>query len=87
MQLQADPLTYAPAIVANYVRLWYESGAGVQICGFPWSPSSEIFGSKFEAIFLRSMLELSFYWGASTGSQAGRTMFGLRVFLAQASVS
>ena len=58
MQLQADPLTYAPAIVANYVRLGHESGAGVQICGFPWSPSSEIFGSQFEAIFLRSMLEL-----------------------------
>ena len=35
VQLQADPLTYAPAIVANYVRLLYESGAGVQICEFP----------------------------------------------------
>ena len=35
VQLQADPLTYAPAIVANYVGLWYESGAEVQIYEFP----------------------------------------------------
>ena len=40
VQLQADPLAYAPAIVANYVGLWYESGAGVQFYELPWNPTS-----------------------------------------------
>ena len=42
VQLQADLLAYAPAIVANYVGLWYESGAGVQFYELPWNPTSEI---------------------------------------------
>ena len=42
VQPQADPLAYAPAIVANYVGLWYESGAGVQFYELPWNPTSEI---------------------------------------------
>ena len=35
VQLQADPLTCALAIVVNYVRHLYESGAEVQRCEFP----------------------------------------------------
>ena len=35
VQLQADPLTYDPAIIVNYVRHLYELGAGVQFCEFP----------------------------------------------------
>ena len=42
LHLQADPLAYAPAIVANYVGLWYESGAGVLFYELPWNPTSEI---------------------------------------------
>ena len=42
VQLQADPLAYAPAIVANYVELWYKSGARVQFYELPWNPTSEI---------------------------------------------
>ena len=35
VQLQADPLTCAPAMVVNYVRHLYESDAEVQHCEFP----------------------------------------------------
>ena len=34
VQLQADPLTYAPAIVVNYVRHLYESGAEYSTVNF-----------------------------------------------------
>ena len=42
VQPQADPLAYAPAIVANYVGLWNESGAGMHFYELPWNPISEI---------------------------------------------
>ena len=41
VQPQADPLAYAPAIVANYVGLWYESDAGMLFYELPWNPTSE----------------------------------------------
>ena len=34
MQLQADPLTCAPAIIVKYVRHLYESGAGYSTVNF-----------------------------------------------------
>ena len=42
VQPQADPLAYVPAIVANYLGLWYDSGAVVQFYELPWNPTSEI---------------------------------------------
>ena len=58
-------LAYASAIVANYVGLWYESGAGVQFYELPWNPTSEILVLISRPYFQEACWDYwNFYWGS-----------------------